>query len=375
MRKIILIAACAFAVAALPAPPGLVPSHVRRSQRSPRQASILRQGHLLQADRHGDHIGGLRVDYSGGGRGANRLGPTAGAPGPGGRTRLHDVRTRSPSSAPATRRPLSLPLTPSPDASRILTRARARLSPTSCSDERGEGASTSAANAGAPGAPLAVRGGPPRERARLGLAARFRRAAAGAAPTPTTGARHGGRRGYASDPKRPFQEARRTPGRPGRTPRCAASQAALAVNPTVKGARSTSAHGATVRDLPRRCARRPLKTKPELVLVQILGNDAPCDGKDETRYTDYQARVTECAADAATACRRRASSPWATLAPSTPTSRPCRATGSAPGYACQRKGICSIFAPKTGKVVPEHVAYVRRTINGYNAAFAAAEGR
>ena len=28
------------------------------------------------------------------------------------------------------------------------------------------------------------------------------------------------------------------------------------------------------------------------------------------------------------------------------------------------KGICSIFAPKTGKVVPEHVAYLRRTING-----------
>ena len=36
------------------------------------------------------------------------------------------------------------------------------------------------------------------------------------------------------------------------------------------------------------------------------------------------------------------------------------------------KGICSIFAPKTGKVVPENLAYVRRTIDGYNRAFAAA---
>jgi hypothetical protein len=36
------------------------------------------------------------------------------------------------------------------------------------------------------------------------------------------------------------------------------------------------------------------------------------------------------------------------------------------------KGPCSIFAPKSGKVVPEHVSYIRWTTDGYHAAFAAA---
>ena len=36
MRTIILVAAFAFAVAALPAPPGLVPSHVRRRGSPPK---------------------------------------------------------------------------------------------------------------------------------------------------------------------------------------------------------------------------------------------------------------------------------------------------------------------------------------------------
>jgi hypothetical protein len=36
------------------------------------------------------------------------------------------------------------------------------------------------------------------------------------------------------------------------------------------------------------------------------------------------------------------------------------------------RGVCSIFAPGSGKVVPEHVGYVRRMNAGYDAAFKAA---
>jgi hypothetical protein len=36
------------------------------------------------------------------------------------------------------------------------------------------------------------------------------------------------------------------------------------------------------------------------------------------------------------------------------------------------KGPCSLFAPRTGAVVRDHVAYVQRTLNGFTAAMAAA---
>jgi hypothetical protein len=39
------------------------------------------------------------------------------------------------------------------------------------------------------------------------------------------------------------------------------------------------------------------------------------------------------------------------------------------------KGPCSIWAPRTGLVVPEHLAYVKKTLDGFHGQLAAACGR
>jgi hypothetical protein len=140
----------------------------------------------------------------------------------------------------------------------------------------------------------------------------------------------------------------------------------LAANAAVRGrAFNFASHGATVRDLPSQVRKATiLKTKPELVLVQFMANDAPCDGKDETRYADYQARVTqELQALAAGLPKARilAVSEWGTL---DSYAKAVASYGLSARLTHAAKGICSIFAPMTGKVVPEHVAYIRRTING-----------
>jgi hypothetical protein len=181
--------------------------------------------------------------------------------------------------------------------------------------------------------------------------------------------------GYASDPKHPFQEARANSWATGTNPAVRSIYSRLVVaNPAIRGrAFNFGSHGATVRDMPSQVRKATLlKTKPELVLVQILGNDAPCDGKDDTRYADYQARVTESLQTLATGlpkARILAVSDWGTLDSYI---KAVSSYGLGARLTHASKGICSIFAPKTGKVVPEHVAYLRRTINGYNAAFAAA---
>ena len=181
--------------------------------------------------------------------------------------------------------------------------------------------------------------------------------------------------GYASDPKRPFQEARANSWATGTNPAVRSIYSRLlAAKPAIRGRTfNFGSHGATVRDLPSQVRKATLlKTKPGLVLVQIMNNDAPCDGKDDTRYAGYQTRVTEALQTLATAlpkARILAVSDWGTLDSYI---KVVSSYGLGARLTHASKGICSIFAPRTGKVVPEHVAYLRRTINGYNAAFAAA---
>jgi hypothetical protein len=181
--------------------------------------------------------------------------------------------------------------------------------------------------------------------------------------------------GYASDPKRPFQEARANSWATGSNPAVRSIYTRLlTANPAVRGRASNfSSHGATVRDLPSQVRKAgTLRTKPDLVLVQFVHNDAPCDGKDEPRYADYQARVTEALQKLASGlpnARILAVSEWGTLGSYI---KAVSSYGLGARLMHASKGLCSIFAPKTGKVVPAHVAYLRRTSNGYNAAFAAA---
>ena len=181
--------------------------------------------------------------------------------------------------------------------------------------------------------------------------------------------------GYASDPKRPFQEARANSWATGTNAAVRSIYTRLlAVNPTVKGrAFNFSSHGATVRDLPSQVRKATLlKTKPELVLVHILGNDAPCDGKDETRYADYQARVTEALQKLAAGLPKARIFAVGDAGTLDSYVKAVSSYGLGARLTHAGKGICSIFAPKTGKVIPENLAYVRRTSDAYNRAFAAA---
>ena len=203
-------------------------------------------------------------------------------------------------------------------------------------------------------------------------------AAASAAPTyPNAIAVIGGADavGYASDPAHPFQEARANSWATGTNAAVRSIYSRLlAANPAIRAhAFNFGSHGATVRDLSSQVRKATLlKTKPEIVLVQIMGNDAPCDGKDDTRYAGYQTRVTEALQALATGlpkARILAVGDGGTLDSYI---KAVSSYGLGARLTHASKGICSIFAPRTGKVVPEHVAYLRRTTNGYHAAFAAA---
>jgi lysophospholipase L1-like esterase len=181
--------------------------------------------------------------------------------------------------------------------------------------------------------------------------------------------------GYASDTKHPFQEDRANSWATGTNPSVRSIYSRLlAVNPSITGhAFNFASHGATLKDLPSQVRKAVARTiKPELVLVQIMENDITCDGKDDTRYTDYQARTTaalQTLAKGLPKARILAVSKWGTLDSYI---NAVQSYGMAARLTHAGKGPCSIFAPKTGKVVPEHVSYVRRMTNGYHAAFAAA---
>jgi len=182
--------------------------------------------------------------------------------------------------------------------------------------------------------------------------------------------------GYASDPARPFQEARGNSWATGTNPAVKSIYSRLlAVNPGVRGhALNFAAGDATVKDLASQ-VRKALErtTKPELVLVHIVGNDVQCDGKDDaTRYATYRdevASVLQKLGAGLPQARILVVSEWGTLDSYV---KAVSSYGLAARLTHAGKGVCSIFAPRTGKVVPEHVAYIRRMTNGYTAAFAAA---
>jgi hypothetical protein len=182
-----------------------------------------------------------------------------------------------------------------------------------------------------------------------------------------------GTTGYGSDPAHPFQEARANSWATGTNAAVRSIYSRLlAVNPAVRGhAYNFGSHGVTVKDLPSQVHKAlGRSTKPELVLVQIMENDIQCDGKDDAaRFADYRATVTEALQTLAKGlpeARILAVSEWGTL-DSYITSVSSLGLGARLTHA--GKGVCSIFAPGSGKVVPEHVAYIRRMDAGYDAAF------
>jgi hypothetical protein len=186
---------------------------------------------------------------------------------------------------------------------------------------------------------------------------------------------HSGATGFASNPAHPGQDARGNSWATGTNPAVKSIYLRiLARNPAIRGHNPNFAQdGATLRELAGQVRHAiALRSKPQLVLVQIGDNDIRCDGEDATRYADFQQGLTtqlETLAKGLPEAQILVVSPWGTLSSYV---RAIQSLGLGVRLEHAGKGPCSLFAPGTGALVPEHVSYVKRTLNGYTAAMAAA---
>jgi lysophospholipase L1-like esterase len=184
-----------------------------------------------------------------------------------------------------------------------------------------------------------------------------------------------GATGYASNPAHTGQDARANSWATGTNPAVKSVYARiLARNPAIRGHNQNFAQDdATVAGLAGQIRRAiALRTKPQLVLVQIGDNDIRCDGQDATRYAEFRAALTtqlEALATGLPKARILLVSPWGSLSSYV---RAIESLGLGVRLEHAGKGLCSLFAPGTGALVPAHVAYLQRTLNGYQAALAAA---
>ena len=186
---------------------------------------------------------------------------------------------------------------------------------------------------------------------------------------------HSGATGFGSESGHPFRDAPANSWATGTNPAVTSVYSRiLARNPAIRGHNVNLAQaGATLKELATQVRKAvTLKPKPQLVLVQIMENDIECDGGDESRYADFQAQLAtslELLAKGLPKARILVVSKWGTLASYV---KAVQSLGMGARLMHAGKGPCSIFAPKTGRVVPENLAYVRKITNGYHAQLAAA---
>jgi hypothetical protein len=190
---------------------------------------------------------------------------------------------------------------------------------------------------------------------------------------------HSGATGFASNPEHPFRDAPENSWATGTNPAVnSVYERILALNPAIKGHNANLAQdGATLKEFASQVHRAiALKPEPGLVLVQIGDNDIKCDGQDATRYAAFRAQFAASLTQLTNGlpqARIFVIGEWGTFSSYIKTmlsvSVPARLTHAG-------KGPCSIFAPQSapspGSVVPAHVAYLERTVKGYEAQLAAA---
>lgn len=186
---------------------------------------------------------------------------------------------------------------------------------------------------------------------------------------------HSGATGFASNPAHPGRDARGNSWATGTNPAVKSIYLRiLARNPAIRGHNPNFAQdGATLRELAGQVRHTiALRSKPQLVLVQIGDNDIRCDGQDASRYSEFREGLTtqlETLAKGLPKAQIFVVSQWGTLSSYI---RAIQSLGLGVRLEHAGKGPCSLFAPGSGALVPEHVAYVQRTLNGYAAATAAA---
>ena len=189
---------------------------------------------------------------------------------------------------------------------------------------------------------------------------------------------HEGATGFGTNPGQPFQHVRSSSWATGTNTAVNSVYARiLARSPSIRNRNFNFAEdGATVKDLEGQVRKAlALKTKPELVLVQIMDHDIECDGQDATRYQAFGTELTA-ALQRLSAGLPRARifviSRWGTLASYVAA---VDSLGLGARLMHAGKGPCSIWAPGTGRLVPEHLAYVKRTLDGFHRQLAAACAR
>jgi hypothetical protein len=182
-----------------------------------------------------------------------------------------------------------------------------------------------------------------------------------------------------SDPKHPFRVAPQNSWATGTNPAVKSVYLRLlAADPSIKGHTTNLAQdGALLTDVAAQVRRAAALTpKPDLVLVQAGSSDIKCDGQDASHYPAFRAafsamlsQLTEALPNA----RIFVVGEWGSISSYVKTmlglSFAARETHAG-------KGPCSLFAPASspspGSVVPAHVAYLTKTLKGYDAQRAAA---
>lgn len=190
---------------------------------------------------------------------------------------------------------------------------------------------------------------------------------------------HSGATGFGSDPAHPYGDAPANSWATGSNPAVDSLYSRiLAVNPAVRGhAVNFAQDGATLTELAAQIKRAvALKPKPELAVIQIGDDDILCDGNDASRLGDFRTGFAAALAELAQGlpqARILVVGSWGSFASYTRTLE-----GMPVGARLKHagKGPCSIFAPASaaspGSLVPAHLAYLEKTVKGYEAQLAAA---
>jgi hypothetical protein len=179
--------------------------------------------------------------------------------------------------------------------------------------------------------------------------------------------------GHGADPAHPYRD---TPGDSWATGTNPAVNSIysriLKVNPAVRGHNVNLGHDeANVRDLASNVQEAiALKPKPELVLLQIDG-DIECDAQDADRVAEFKtdlAAALGALAKGLPNARIFIASSWGSFA-----SYVKYLEGLPKGDRLKHagKGLCQFVESPSGRVVPSHVAYIKKFVTQYEAAEAA----
>lgn len=178
--------------------------------------------------------------------------------------------------------------------------------------------------------------------------------------------------GYGSDPAHPYHDAPGNSWATGANPAVGSIYSRiLATNPAIRGHNLDLAHhDASIDDLAAQAHNAvALTPKPDLVLIEVEG-DIRCDGSDDSRVTDFRTTLSS-VLDTLTTSLPRAqifvTSAWGSFA-----SYLNYLNGLSLGARLKHAGksVCQIVESPSGRVVPSHVAYIKKYVDAYDAQLA-----